>query len=58
MSLGPEVVVSGVTVRLPYAALYSIPPFNALMHPYTFAGVARVCLCVLAGLGFASLAPS
>jgi len=57
LSLGPQVQVGGGTLRLPYAAVFAVPPFDALMHPYSFAAVARFVLCILAGLGFATLVP-
>jgi hypothetical protein len=55
VSLGPQLTIGDATLPLPYAALFAHRPFNALMHPYTFAAVARLALCVLAGLGLASL---
>jgi hypothetical protein len=54
LSLGPVVEVGGASLSLPYAALFAIPPLNALMHPYSFAGVAVLCLAVLAGLGLSA----
>jgi hypothetical protein len=56
LSLGPTLELSGESLPLPYAALFAMRPFNAMMHPHTFAAVARFSLCVLAGLGFARLA--
>ena len=56
LSLGPELDLAGRKVLLPYAALFAVRPFNALMHPYSFAAVARLCLCVLAGMGLAAAA--
>jgi hypothetical protein len=58
LSLGPVIQVGSERVSLPYAALFAIPPFDALMHPYSFAAVARLNVCVLAGLGFAALGRS
>lgn len=58
LSLGPELRVGDTTLDLPYAVLFDVPPLNALMHPYSFAAVARLCLCVLAGMGLAVLAGS
>lgn len=55
LSLGPELAVGGRTLPMPYGLLFEVPPFDAMMHPYTFAAVARLLLCVLAGLGFATL---
>jgi len=55
VSLGPELQVAGHAVPLPYAWLFARRPFNAMMHPYSFAAVSRLCLCVLAGLGWSSL---
>jgi hypothetical protein len=57
ISLGPTVQPFGVDLGWLYRALFSIPPLDVMMHPYTFAAVARILLCVLAGLGLASLAP-
>ncbi|HEV8254934.1 MAG TPA: hypothetical protein VGQ78_09270, partial [Vicinamibacteria bacterium] len=56
LSLGPALELGESSVPLPYAALFAMRPFNAMMHPHTFAAVARFGLCVLAGLGFARLA--
>jgi hypothetical protein len=56
LSLGPALELGDRSVPLPYAALFAMRPFNAMMHPHTFAAVARFGLCVLAGLGFARLA--
>jgi hypothetical protein len=56
LSLGPAVDFAGQQLSLPYAALFGVRPFNAMMHPYSFAAVARFCACVLAGLGFAAAA--
>jgi hypothetical protein len=58
LSLGPQVEVGARTLHLPYAAVFAVPPLDALMHPYSFAAVARFLLCVLAGLGFATLVPA
>ncbi|HEY3119598.1 MAG TPA: hypothetical protein VGL15_03175 [Vicinamibacteria bacterium] len=57
LSLGPTLELGDRSVPLPYGALFAMRPFNAMMHPHTFAAVARLGLCVLAGLGFARLAP-
>lgn len=56
LSLGPALHVFGLTVPLPYAALFALPGLDAMRHPYTFAAVAGFCLAVLAGLGFSRLA--
>jgi hypothetical protein len=54
VSLGPELRSGDSSFPLPYAALFSIPPLDAMRHPYTFAAVATMLLAVLAGLGFAA----
>ena len=54
VSLGPELRVGDRTLPLPYAALFGIPPLDAMRHPYTFAAVATMLLAVLAALGFAT----
>ncbi|MGE0452179.1 MAG: hypothetical protein AB7O37_06720 [Vicinamibacteria bacterium] len=56
VSLGPDVELLGRRVPLPYAALFALPPLDAMRHPYTFAALATMLLAVLAGLGWASLA--
>ncbi len=55
LSLGPNARLLGADLGLAYRAVYAIPPLDVMMHPYTFAGAARLLLSVLAGLGFASL---
>jgi hypothetical protein len=55
LSLGPNLRLLGVNFGLGYRALFAIPPLDVMMHPYSFAGAARLLLCALAGLGFASL---
>jgi hypothetical protein len=57
LSLGPRLSIAGISVPLPYRAVFAIPPLDSMRHPYTFAAVAGFCLSVLAGLGFAALAP-
>jgi hypothetical protein len=57
ISLGPSVRAFGIDLGGAYRALFAIPPLDVMMHPYTFAAVARILLCVLAGLGLASLGP-
>lgn len=54
-SLGPTFQLWGATLPLPYRWLFSVPPFDSMRHPYTFAAVALFALSVLAGLGWASL---
>jgi hypothetical protein len=54
LSLGPRIEWGQRALPLPYAAVFAVRPFNAMMHPYSFAAVARFCVCVLAGLGFAA----
>lgn len=56
LSLGPALSVFGLTLPLPYAALFALPGLDAMRHPYTFAAVAGFCASVLAGLGFSRLA--
>jgi hypothetical protein len=55
LSLGPQVVVAGRTVPLPYAWLFAIPPLNGMRHPFSFAAVANLLVMVLAGLGWSRL---
>lgn len=55
VSLGPRVDVLGGTWRLPYGWLFTLPPFDSMRHPYTFAAVAVMLLAILAGLGAAAL---
>lgn len=57
VSLGPELQLGGVTLPLPYAALFAIPPLDSMRHPYTFAAVATMTLAVLAGIGLEGLRP-
>ena len=56
LSLGPRVSLFGISLSLPYAALFSLPPFDSMRHPYTFAAVATFLLSALAGIGWSSLA--
>jgi len=55
VSFGPDVELFGQRLPLPYAALFALPPLDAMRHPYTFAAMATMLLAVLAGLGWASL---
>jgi hypothetical protein len=55
VSLGPRLSVLGVSLPLPYRALYALPPLDAMRHPYTFAALATCLLAVLAGIGWAAL---
>ncbi len=55
LSLGPRLDVAGRTFDLPYKWLFSIPPFDGMRHPYTFAAVALFMLAVLAAIGWAGL---
>jgi hypothetical protein len=55
LSLGPRLEVAGRTFDLPYKWLFSIPPFDGMRHPYTFAAVALFMLAVLAAIGWAGL---
>jgi hypothetical protein len=50
MSLGPRLEIAGQSLPLPYAAVFAIPPLDAMRHPYTFAALAVMLLGVLAGL--------
>jgi len=55
VSLGPRLEILGVSVPLPYRALFALPPLDTMRHPYTFAAVATFLLAVLAGIGWATL---
>lgn len=55
VSLGPQLTFGERVLRLPYAWLFSLPPFDSMRHPYTFAAVAVMLGAVLAGLGVAAL---
>jgi hypothetical protein len=55
LSLGPSLEFGGGKLPLPYGALWSVPPFDSMRHPLTFAAVANFLLAVSAGLGWASL---
>ena len=55
LSLGPRLELAGRTFDLPYKWLFSIPPFDGMRHPYTFAAVALFLLAVLAATGWAGL---
>jgi hypothetical protein len=55
LSLGPILKIGEGEINAPYAFLFRIPPFNAMLHPYTFAAVARLLLALLAGVGFARI---
>jgi hypothetical protein len=55
VSLGPRLQVFGVSLPLPYRALFALPPLDTMRHPYTFAAVATMMLSVLAGIGWATL---
>jgi hypothetical protein len=55
VSLGPDVRLGDFTLPLPYRALYALPPFDSMRHPYTFAAVATMLLAVLAGVGLSGL---
>jgi hypothetical protein len=55
LSLGPQIEVAGREVPLPYRAVFSVPPFDSMRHPYTFAAVALFTLAMLAGIGAAGL---
>jgi hypothetical protein len=55
VSLGPYVRLGPFSIPLPYRALYALPAFESMRHPYTFAAVAVFCLCVMAALGWNAL---
>ena len=55
VSLGPRLELLGVSVPLPYRALFALPPLDTMRHPYTFAAVATFLLSVLAGIGWAAV---
>lgn len=55
LSLGPRASLGGVTLPLPYAALFAVPPLDSMRHPYTFAAVGVMTLAVLAAIGWAGL---
>jgi hypothetical protein len=57
ISLGPRLEMLGLSVPLPYRALFALPPLDVMRHPYTFAAVATFLLSVLAGIGWSSLKP-
>jgi hypothetical protein len=54
-SLGPTLQIGTLSVPLPYRWLRSVPPFDAMRHPYTFAAVATFTLAVVAAFGWTSL---
>lgn len=54
-SLGPRLHVGEHVISLPYGWLFTLPPFDSMRHPYTFAAVNVFMLAVLAGLGAAAL---
>lgn len=55
LSLGPVVRVGSAELTGPYRLLHSVPPFDGMRHPYTFAAVATFLLAALAGAGWGSL---
>ena len=55
LSLGPEATIGGRAIALPYAWLQSVPPFDSMRHPFTFAAVGLFLIAVLAGLGWSRL---
>lgn len=55
LSLGPTLSLAGWEIPLPYAALVAVPPLDAMRHPYTFAAVASMLLCVIAAAGWPTL---
>jgi hypothetical protein len=55
ISLGPSLEIGDSKIDAPYALLFRVPHFNAMLHPYTFAAVARLLLVLLAGIGFARI---
>lgn len=55
VALGPRTQIAGVTIPLPYAAIFAVPPFDAMRHPYTFAAVATTLLAIVAAFGLSRL---
>jgi hypothetical protein len=55
VSLGPQLRLGPFDVPLPYRALYAVPGFESMRHPYTFAAVAVFCLSAMAALGWNAL---
>ncbi|MBN2369207.1 MAG: hypothetical protein JXO72_01840 [Vicinamibacteria bacterium] len=55
LSLGPVIKIGAQEIDAPYALMFRIPPLNAMLHPYTFAAIARLLLALLAGIGFARI---
>jgi hypothetical protein len=55
LSVGPRVRLFGGEITLPYSALFALPPFDSMRHPYTFAAVATFLLAVVGGIGWAGL---
>lgn len=56
LSLGPEIAVGPFSVPGPYDALRGLPGYRLLRTPYRMAPIALLALCVLAAVGWASLA--
>ena len=56
LSLGPQIAVGPFSVPGPYELLRTLPGYRLLRTPYRMAPIALLSLCVLAALGWASLA--
>ncbi len=56
LSLGPEIAVGPFSIPGPYDALRGLPGYRLLRTPYRMAPIALLALCVLAAVGWASLA--
>jgi hypothetical protein len=55
VALGPRLKLWSLEVPLPYSMLFSVPPLDAMRHPYTFAAVATMLLAVVAAFGLSRL---
>lgn len=55
VALGPQLRIFDLQIPLPYSALFSVQPLDAMRHPYTFAAVATMLLGVVAALGLSRL---
>ncbi len=55
VALGPRLKIADLELPLPYGALFSVPPLDAMRHPYTFAAVGTLILAVIAALGLSRL---
>jgi hypothetical protein len=55
LALGPRLALGGLSLPLPYRALFALPGLGAMRHPYTFAAIGGFFLALLAGAGLATL---